>query len=188
MPLPLQVPPAGVATRVTIVSVKHTRGGALVNVIFAAGFTVMLKLCDVPVQLTPSLVNVGVTVIVPVIGVVNGLAAVKLAIFPVPLAGKPIAGLLLIQLYTVPATAPVKVTAAVDAPRHSVWLATAFTVGVGFTVIVKLCGVPVQVAAVGVTVIVAVCTVVPVLVAVKLGILPVPPAASPMLVLLLVQL
>ena len=57
---------------------------------------------------------------------------------------------------------------------------------------VKVCGVPLQVAPAlvydGVTVIVAVMFVVPALVAVKLGILPLPLAPKPMLVLLFDQL
>jgi len=68
-------------------------------------------------------------------------------------------------------------------------LAIAFTVGVGFTVIVNVVAVPVQpLAVVGVTVIVAVIGAAVVLVAVKLGILPWPLAASPIAVLLFVQL
>ena len=72
------------------------------------------------------------------------LVAVKPAILPVPLAARPIVVLVLVQLYTVPATAPVKFTAAVPDPLHNTWGNTAFTVGTGFTVMVKLCGVPVQ--------------------------------------------
>ncbi len=81
-----------------------------------------------------------------------------------------------------------KVTAAVAAPLHNVWLATAFTVAVGFTVIVKVIGVPVQLVEAGVAVIVAVIGAVPVLVAVKPGILPVPLAGNPIAGLELVQL
>lgn len=73
------------------------------------------------------------------------LVAVKLAILPVPLAARPIVVLLFVQLYTVPATAPVKVTAVVALPLHNTCGSTALTVGIGFTVIVKVCGVPVQV-------------------------------------------
>lgn len=73
------------------------------------------------------------------------LVAVKLAILPVPAAASPIEVLLFVQLYTVPATDPVKFTAAVAAPLHNTCGNTAFTVGTGFTVMVKVCGVPVQV-------------------------------------------
>ena len=92
----------------------------------------------------------------------------------------------------VPATAPVNVTRLLDEPEHSAWLDGAFTVGAGFTVMVKFRGVPVQVAPAlvydGVTVMVAVMAVVPALVAVKLGMLPDPLAPKPMLVLLFDQL
>lgn len=73
------------------------------------------------------------------------LMAVKLAILPVPLAARPILVLLLVQLYTVPATEPVKFTAAVLAPLHKFCDATAFTVGTGLTVMVNVIGVPGQV-------------------------------------------
>ena len=73
------------------------------------------------------------------------MMAVNDGMVPVPLAPSPMDRLLLVQLYTVPATGPVNVTAVVAAPLHTVWLATVFTDGVGFTVMVKLIGVPVQV-------------------------------------------
>lgn len=97
-------------------------------------------------------------------------------------------GLSLFQVNTVPATGPLMVIAAVDAPWHNVWLAIAFTDGVGLTVIVKLTGVPPQPVEVGVTVMVAVIGAAVALVATKLGMLPLPDAARPIAVLLLVQL
>ena len=78
--------------------------------------------------------------IVAITGILVAFKAVKLGILPVPLAAKPIDGLLLVQLYTVPATAPVKVTAAVGVLAQITWLAGWFTVGVGFTVIVNVTG------------------------------------------------
>ena len=124
--------------------------------ITAVGFTVMVNVRGVPVQPFAD----GVTVIVAVTGAVPVLVAVKLAILPVPLAPRPIVVLLLVQLYTVPATAPLNVTAAVGEPLHTTWFATALTVGVGFTVIVKVSEVPAQVIPpfvnCGITVIVAV--------------------------------
>lgn len=119
---------------------------------------------------------------------VVGLTATKAGIFPVPEAPNPIVVLLFVQVYTVPTTGPAKVTAAVVAPAHKVWLAIAFTDGVGFTVMVKLTGEPPQPVEVGVTVMVAVIGAAVPLVATKLGILPVPDAPRPMAVLLLVQL
>ena len=79
--------------------------------------------------------------------------------------------------------------AVVEAPAQSDWLLTAFTVGVGFTVIVNVMGVPVQTPpVVGVTVIVEVMGVVPALVAVNEPMLPLPLPVRPMPVLLFVQL
>ena len=78
--------------------------------------------------------------IVAVTGTLVAFKAVKLAILPVPLAANPIDGLLFVQLYTVPATAPVKFTGAVGVLAHSVWLAGWLTVGVGLTVMVKVTG------------------------------------------------
>ncbi len=51
---------------------------------------------------------VGVTVMVPVIGAEVALVAVNGAIFPLPEAAKPMAGLLLVQLYVAPPTEPLK--------------------------------------------------------------------------------
>ena len=73
------------------------------------------------------------------------LVATKLAILPVPAAARPMVVLVLVQLYTVPATAPVKFTAVVLDPLHNTCGITAFTVGTGFTVMVNVVGVPVQV-------------------------------------------
>ena len=57
----------------------------------------MVKLCGVPGQLTEPLVKVGVTVMVAVTGDVPELVAVKEAISTVPLAAKPIDGVLLLH-------------------------------------------------------------------------------------------
>lgn len=105
----------------------------------------MVNVVDAPVQLIPPLVKVGVIVIVAVTGVEPVLMAINDGMVLVPLAPSPIDVLLLVQLYTVPATGPVMVTAVVAVPLHTTWLVIVFTAGVGFTVIVKLIGVPVQV-------------------------------------------
>lgn len=107
----------------------------------AVGITVMVKLTGTPAQ--PA--AVGVTVIVPLIGNVVAFVATKLGILPVPDAASPIAVLLFVHAYVVPATPPVKLTAAVLAPVHTVWFAGTSTVAVGLTVIVKVIGVPKQV-------------------------------------------
>lgn len=105
----------------------------------------MVNVLAGPVQLMPPLVKVGVTVIVATCGVDPLLIPMNDGIVLVPLAPNPIEVLLLLQLYTVPATGPAMVTAAVAVPLHTVWLAMAFTDGVGLTVIVNVIGVPVQV-------------------------------------------
>ena len=130
--------------------------------------------------------------IVAVTGLVPVLIAANVAILPVPLAARPMDGVLLVQLYTVPAVAPVKLMAVVEAPLQTTWLVTVFTVGTGFTVMVNIVGVPVQVTAPlvyeGVTVIVAVTGTAVALVAVNEPIFPVPLAARPMDGVLLIQL
>ena len=105
----------------------------------------IVKLLVGPLQLIPPLVNTGVIVIVAVTGVDPVLIAVNDGIVLVPLAANPMLILLFVQLYTVPATGPVIVTAAVAVALHTVWLAIVFTDGVGFTVMVNVIGVPVHV-------------------------------------------
>ena len=89
-------------------------------------------------------------------------------------------GLLLTQLYAVPATEPVNAMAATVDWWHNTWSAGCATVAVGFTVIVKVREVPGQLLLLGVTVMVAVTGDVVKLIALKAGILPVPLAARPM--------
>ena len=130
-------------------------------------------------------------------GAVVVLVDVNDPILPVPLAAKPIDGVLFTQLNTtllppLPLLGLLKLIAVVLVPLHNTWLATAFTVAVGLTVIVKVIGVPTQLTAalvkVGVTVIVATTGAVVALVAIKVGILPVPLAAIPIEGVLLTQL
>ena len=151
----------------------------------------IVNVIEVPVHVTPFAVKEGVTVIVATAGAVPVLRAVKAAILPVPLAARPIPGVLFVQLKTVPATAPENAMAAVAVPLHRTWLDTAATVGVGFTVIVKVRVPSGQVTPLFVklaeTVIVATTGEEPVLTAVKEPMLPVPLAPRPMLGLLFVQ-
>lgn len=97
----------------------------------------MLNDTGVPVHVTPLFVYEGVTVTVAVTGVPPLFTAVKLPMLPVPLSARPMPGLVFVQLKTVPGTVPLKLTAAVELPLQTVWLPTAATVGVGFTVIVN---------------------------------------------------
>ena len=147
------------------------------------GCTVIVKLVDAPVQ--P--LAVGVTVIVATWSVVPLFTAVNDAILPVPLPARLILVLLFVQLYVVPLTAPLKVTAVVDPLLHTTWLDGVTTVGVGCTVIVNDDDVPTQPATVGVTVIVATWSVVPLFVAVNTAISPLPLAERPILALVFVH-
>jgi hypothetical protein len=152
----------------------------------AVGFTVIVNINGVPMQLTTPLVNIGVTVIVATFGALVVLIAVNVAMLPLPLAAIPIEASLFVQLYVIvpPVALLLKLMAAVDEPLHKTWLPTIFTVMAGCTVIVNVVAVPIQLTPllvyVGVTVILATNGAVPLLVAVKAGIFPVPLAGSPM--------
>ena len=58
----------------------------------------MVNVSEVPTQLTPLFVNVGVTVMVATTGVVVLLVAINVGILPAPLAAMPIDGALFVQL------------------------------------------------------------------------------------------
>ena len=77
---------------------------------------------------------------VAVTGEVPLLVAVNEAMLPVPLAPRPMLVLSFVHVYEV--ALPVKATAVVEAVLHTTWSAGSSTVGVGFTVMVKVCGVP----------------------------------------------
>jgi hypothetical protein len=96
----------------------------------------MVKFAEVPRQLRTGLppVYTGVTEIVAVIGVLPLLTAGKLLILPVPLAARPMAGLLFVQLKDVEFV-PVKFTAVIFPPLHITWFPGGFvSVGTGLTV------------------------------------------------------
>jgi hypothetical protein len=80
------------------------------------GLTVIVNVLAVPGQPAAE----GVTVMVAVTGALLLLVAVKAAMFPLPLAGKPIEVLLFVQLYVVPVTEPVKLIVLVFALLHTV--------------------------------------------------------------------
>jgi hypothetical protein len=128
-----------------------------------------------------------VTVIVPEMGVVPELVAIKAGTFPFPLAPSPIAVLLFVQENVVPEIDAVNEVAGTDALSQTVKSAGTVNVAVGSTVMVKEEEVPAQPFIEGVTIIVAVIARVSVLVAVKAGILPEPLAPNPIAVLLLVH-
>ncbi len=86
------------------------------------GLTVIVKLCDGPVHDTLLFVNVGVTVIVAIIGDVPALTAANDDMLPVPLAASPIPGVSFVHEYVVVPTVRfvLKLTAAVLPPLHTV--------------------------------------------------------------------
>ena len=95
----------------------------------------MVNVIDAPVQTAPVVGEVtGVTVMVAVTGAVPLFTAVKDAISPVPLEARPMLVLLFVQLYSVPATGPEKLTVVVDAAAQTVWSSTGLTDGVLTTV------------------------------------------------------
>ena len=96
----------------------------------------MMKVIGVPEQLFA----LGVTLIVPAIGLVPALVATNEAILPVPPDPKPIAVFEFVQVNSVFATpkALEKLMAEVAVPSHIGNELTALTVGIGLTVIVKV--------------------------------------------------
>src|SRR5690606_16282771 len=122
----------------------------------------------------------GVTVIVAVTGALVLLVPVKEGMFPVPVADRPIEGVLFVQPYVVPVTAPLKLTTEVLAPLHTARFERLVMSGVGFTVVLNVSGTPTQPLAHGVTIILAVAGVLDVLVAIYAGMLPLPVPERPM--------
>lgn len=129
----------------------------------------------------------GITVTVPEIEDVVVFVALNDGMFTLPDGPSPIAVLELTHVNVVPLTVPVKLMAVVKEPLHKVWFVSVFIVGVGLTVIVKTVGVPLHPLDDGVTVTVAITGLVPVLTALKERIYPVPLAARPMLVFVLLH-
>ena len=94
------------------------------------GLITMLKVIVFPLQLFDK----GVTVIMVDMGTVSVFDGVKDGIFPIPFAGRPIEGLLLLHIYCVFATnEPVnKIGDDTELPQM-IWLDTVSILGVGFT-------------------------------------------------------
>ena len=97
----------------------------------------MVNVLDVPTQLTPPFINVGVTIMVATTGAVVVLVAINVGMLPTPFAARPIDGALFVHAnITLPPVAGLlNAMAAVDDPLHNTWLATGFTVATGLTVI-----------------------------------------------------
>ena len=124
---------------------------------------------------------------VAVIGAAVLFLAVNDGKLPLPLAAKPIAVLLFAHVKVAPVVGELNAVAATVVLLQAVLLVIALTVAVGFTVMVKVLESPTHDPCFGVTVIVAVIGLAVVLFVVNAGILPVPLAAKPIPVLLLVQ-
>ena len=153
------------------------------TVSIGVGFTVTVKLCVVPTQVAA----VGVTAMIAVVATEPVFTAVNDAILPAPEFTRPIVVLLFVHAYVVPATVLLKLNAPAVLLLQKVWLAGTVSIGVGFTVTVKLWVVPTQVAAVGVTAMIAVVATEPLFTAVKAAILPAPEFTRPIVVLLFVH-
>jgi hypothetical protein len=94
------------------------------------GLITMLKLIVFPLQLFDK----GVTVIMVDMGTVSVFDGVKDGIFPIPFAGRPIEGLLLLHIYCVFATnEPVNIIGEDTELPQMIWLDTVSILGVGFT-------------------------------------------------------
>jgi hypothetical protein len=146
-----------------------------VDMIVGMGLTVIVYEDDGPTQPFSE----GVTLMFAVIPAAEVLVAIKLGIFPVPLAGSPIAGFELVQVRTVPGGLLVKLVDGTVVPAHKIELSGTLTVGSGFIVMVKLYSAPLQLFSDGVIVIVAMMGELELLMAVNDGILPFPFAARP---------
>jgi hypothetical protein len=108
------------------------------------------------------------------------LVATNEGISPVPFAASPIDVLVLVQLYVIP-VATGNVIAGLVLPAHTILSMIAGMTGAGLTVIVNVCGVPIQPVdpSMGLTVIVAVTGLVVVFIALNEAILPVPDTPRP---------
>lgn len=115
------------------------------------------------------------------------LVPAKAAILPVPVVPIPIVPLEFVQLIVAPAGVELKLIAVVFALAQTVWLVIAVRLGIGFTVIVNVLGVPLQPLNVGVATKFPDIAVEPVLVAVNDEISPFPEAPIPIAVFEFVQ-
>ena len=154
------------------------------------GLIVIVALELRPAQVTPALVNDGIIPMVAFTGVDPTLVAAKGAIFPEPEAPNPMLVVEFVQAYEVPV--PLMVIKLVLVPLQNVAFAIGVTTGIGFTVIVNVCTGPGQVTLLfkncGVTETVAVAiTEFDGFRALNATIFPVPLAASPTEVWLLVH-
>jgi hypothetical protein len=123
--------------------------------------------------------SVGVTVTVPTIfaPVLFG-AAVKFVICVLPVAPKPVAIFVFVHAKVAPVGVEIQSSGLTKSPGQTVIFAGVETLGFGFTVIVKLVGLPIQLFKVGITAILVTKSVVPEFVAVNEILLVFPFAAA----------
>ena len=98
----------------TLTSSSFTILGNILNLAMAKGNTLIKKVSDAPVHVTPLLVNEGVTIIVAICKSNPSFKTVKDGILPLPLDGNPILGLSFIQLNKVLLTVLIKLTGVVN--------------------------------------------------------------------------
>jgi hypothetical protein len=113
-PVPLKTPPEIVGVSVTGASLAQYIPFKPLKPASIVGVTVIVKVTGVPEQVLPPFVYKGIAVIVPIIDALVVFVAVKASIFPVPLAGNPIEGVVLVQLITVPGTVILKLIGVVN--------------------------------------------------------------------------
>lgn len=171
---------------------EHMVCGAGLNEALGAGFTVMVKGCVVPVQVTPALLYVGITFIVASTEALVELIPLNADISPVPLAASPIDVWLFVQGNVVPETKLLNSIKPLVWPLQITRFGGIITVDVGLTVIENVLGVPVQYVVpeskyFGVTLILATIGSLLVFIAVKELMSPLPDPANPIVLLSLVQ-
>ena len=151
-PVPLAANPIAVLELVQLYTVPGTKPVGVTTVVLpptqivwlataltvGIGLTAIVNDVDTPVQPRPALVYTGVAVIVPEIVAFVVLVVTNEAMSPTPGVPRPIAALVLLQLYTVPATLPVNVTPVVVEPLQITWLLILLTFGIGLTVMVTV--------------------------------------------------
>ena len=145
---------------------------------------VIENVCTGPVQV----LDTADTLIKAVIGAVVTFTPANAAILPEPDAAKPMEGVLLVQLNVAFNTVPVKLMAVDNAVLQTACGVTDATIGVGFTVYVKVVEAPEQVLETGVTTIWAVKGTFPALFTANELMVPEPEGANPIEGVLLVQL
>ena len=129
-------------SEILVAVLLHIDVNADIAVTFGVGFTVIVTVFGVPLQVIPPFVYLGVTVIVAITGVVPELTAVKAGISPVPLLLNPMVELVFDHEYSV--AVPWKLIILVKFPLHIIWFEACNTVGLGLTVIVNVLEIPGQ--------------------------------------------